>query len=86
MFHDENTFKNITHLKNKKKKKKNKKQKTKSSIQKASILQCSAFFMVQLSHPYVITGKTIAMTIWTFVGKEMSLLFSMLSQFVMHRV
>ena len=38
---------------------------------KASILQCSAFFMVQLSHLYVITGKTIALTIWTFVGKVM---------------
>ena len=36
---------------------------------KASILQCSAFFMVQLSHPYMTTGKTIALTIWTFVGK-----------------
>ena len=41
---------------------------------KASILQCSAFFIVQLSHPYVITGKTIALTRWTFVGKVMSLL------------
>ena len=44
---------------------------------KASIVQCSAFFMVQLSHPYVITGKTIALTIWTFVSKVMSLLFNM---------
>ena len=42
---------------------------------KASILQCSAFFMVQLSHPYMTTGKTIALTRWTFVGKMMSLLF-----------
>ena len=46
---------------------------------KASILQHSAFFMVQLSHPYVITGKTIALTIQTSVGKVMSLLFNMLS-------
>ena len=46
---------------------------------KASILWCSAFFMVQLSHPYMTTGKTIALTIWTFVGKVMSLLFNMLS-------
>ena len=49
---------------------------------KASVLQCSAFFMVQLSHPFVTTGKTIALTIWTFVGKAMSLLFNMLSRFV----
>ena len=42
---------------------------------KASILQCSAFFIVQLSHPYMTTGKTIALTRWTFVGKVMSLLF-----------
>ena len=47
---------------------------------KASILQCSAFFIVQLSYPYVITGKTIALTRWTFVGKVMSLLFNMLSR------
>ena len=46
---------------------------------KASILQCSAFFMVQLSHSYMTTGKTIALIIWTFVGKVMSLLFNMLS-------
>ena len=46
---------------------------------KASILQCSPFFMVQLSHPYMTTGKTIALTRWTFVGKVMSLLFNMLS-------
>ena len=45
---------------------------------KASILQQSAFFMVQLSHPYMTTGKTIALTRWTFVGKVMSLLFNML--------
>ena len=49
---------------------------------KASILQCSAFFIVQLSHPYMTTGKTIALTRWTFVGKVMSLLFSMLSRLV----
>jgi len=49
---------------------------------KASILWCSDFFMVQLSHPYMTTGKTIALTIWTFVGKMMSLLFNMLSRFV----
>ena len=46
---------------------------------KASILLCSAFFTVQLSHPYMATEKTIALTRWTFVGKVMSLLFSMLS-------
>ena len=45
---------------------------------KASILQCSAFFMVQLSHPYMTTGETIALTIWNFVSKVMSLLFNML--------
>ena len=49
---------------------------------KASLLRCSAFFIVQLSHPYVTTGKTIALTRWTFVGKVMSLLFSMLSRLV----
>ena len=49
---------------------------------KASILQCSAFFTVQLSHPYMTTGKTIALTRWTFVGKVMSLLFNMLSKLV----
>ena len=49
---------------------------------KASVLQCSAFFMVQLSHPYVATGKTIALTRWTFVGKVMSRLFNMLSRLV----
>ena len=49
---------------------------------KASILQCSAFFIVQLSHLYMTTGKTIALTRWTFVGKVMSLLFNMLSRLV----
>ena len=49
---------------------------------KASILQCSAFFIVQLSHPYMTTGKTIALTRWTFVGKVKSLLFNMLSSLV----
>ena len=47
---------------------------------KASILWCSAFFIFQLSHPYMTTGKTIALTIETFVGKVMSLLFNMLSK------
>ena len=51
---------------------------------KASILQCSAFFIVQFSHPYMTTGKTIALTRWTFVGKVMSLLFNMLSRLVIH--
>ena len=46
---------------------------------KASVLRCSAFFTVQLSHPYMTTGKTIALTRQTFVGKVMSLLFNMLS-------
>ena len=49
---------------------------------KASILWRSAFFMVQFSHPYMTTGKTIALTRWTFVGKVMSLLFNMLSRLV----
>ena len=49
---------------------------------KASILQLSAFFRVQLSHPYITTGKTIALTRQTFVGKVMSLLFNMLSRLV----
>ena len=49
---------------------------------KASILQCSAFFIVQLSNPYMTTGKKIASTRWTFVGKVMPLLFNMLSRFV----
>ena len=49
---------------------------------KASVLQCSAFFIVQLSHPYMMTGKTMALTKWTFVDKVMSLLFNMLSRVV----
>ena len=49
---------------------------------KASIFRCSDFFTVQLSHPYTTTGKTIALTRWTFVGKVMSLLFNMLSSLV----
>ena len=49
---------------------------------KASILLQSAFFIVQLSHPYMTTGKTIVLTRWTFVGKVMSLLFNMLSRLV----
>ena len=49
---------------------------------KASILHRSAFFIVQLSHPHMTTGKTIALTRWTFVGKVMSLLFNMLSMLV----
>ena len=51
---------------------------------KASILQHSAFFTVQLSHPYMTTGKTIALTRWTFVVKVMSLLFNMLSRLVIN--
>ena len=49
---------------------------------KASVLRHSAFFIVQLSHPYMTTGKTIALTRWTFAGKVMSLLFNMLSRLV----
>ena len=49
---------------------------------KVSILQCSAFFMIRLSHPYTITGKPMALTRWTFVSKVISLLFNMLSRFV----
>ena len=49
---------------------------------KASILQCSAFFVVQLSHPYMTTGKARALTRWTFIGKVMSLLFNILSSFI----
>ena len=49
---------------------------------KVSILQCSAFFIVQLPHPYMTIGKTIALTRWTFVSKVMSLLFNMLSRLV----
>ena len=53
-------------------------------ISKASILQCSAFFIVQLSYPYMTTGKTIALTRRTFVGKVLSLLFNMLSRLVIN--
>ena len=53
-----------------------------STVQKASVLRCSTFFMVQLSHPYMTTGKTITLTRWTFVGKVISLVFNMLSRFV----
>ena len=49
---------------------------------KASILRCSAFFMVQISHPYMTTGKTITLIRWTYFGKVMSLLFNMLSRLV----
>ena len=49
---------------------------------KASVVWCSAFFIVQLSHAYMNTGKSIALTRWTFVGKVMSLLFNMLSRFI----
>ena len=49
---------------------------------KASILRCSGFFIVQLPHPYMTTGKTIALARWTFVGKVVSLLFNMLSRLV----
>ena len=49
---------------------------------KASVLWCSALFILQLSHPYMPTEKTVALTRWTFVSKVMSLLFSMLSRFV----
>ena len=52
---------------------------------KASILWCSAFFMVQFSHPYMTTGKTIALTTWTFVSKVKCLLFNMLSSFFFQR-
>ena len=52
------------------------------TVQKQSILQCSAFSIVQLSHPHMTTGKTIALTRWTFVGNVMSLLFNMLSRLV----
>ena len=51
---------------------------------KTSILQHSAFFIIQLSHSYMATGKTIALTRWTFVGKVMSLLFNMLSLYFSH--
>ena len=49
---------------------------------KASFLGCSAFFIIQLSHPYMTTGKTIALTRWTFVGKVISLLFNILSKLI----
>ena len=49
---------------------------------KASILQCSAFFIVQLSHPYMTVGKTMDLTMWPFVSKVLSLLFNTLSRFV----
>ena len=49
---------------------------------KASILRCSAFFMVQLSYPYMTTGKTLALTTWSFIGRVMSLFFKMLSRSV----
>ena len=49
---------------------------------KTSILRCSAFFTVQLSHPYMTTGKTITLNRWTFIGKILSLLFNMLSRLV----
>ena len=49
---------------------------------KASVLRCSAFFIAQLSYPYMTTGKTIALTRWTFVGKIMSLLYNILSRLV----
>ena len=49
---------------------------------KALTLRCSGFFIVQLSHPYMTTGKTIALTRWTFLGKVMSLLFNVLSRLV----
>ena len=53
-----------------------------SNLRSSSILQSSAFFIVQLSHPYMTTGKNMAITRWTFVGKVMSLLFNMLSRLV----
>ena len=55
---------------------------TLKSLSKASIFRCSAFFTVQLSHPYMTTGKTIALIRWTFVGKVTSLLLSMLSRLI----
>ena len=53
-----------------------------TTIQKASILRCSAFFMFQLSHPHMTTEKTIAFTRWTFVSKVMSLLYNMLARVI----
>ena len=55
---------------------------TLKSLLHTTVLQCSAFFIVQLSHPHMMTGKTIALTRQTFVGKVMSLLFNMLSMLV----
>ena len=55
-------------------------------ISNVPILWCSAVFMVQLSHPYMTTGKTIALTRWTFVGKVMSLIFNTLSRFVIQNI
>ena len=55
---------------------------SKTTVQKHQILQQSAFFTVQLSHPYMTTGKTIALIRWIFVGKVMSLIFSMLSRLI----
>ena len=52
---------------------------------KASIVRCSVFFKVQLLHPYVTTGKTIALTAWTFVRKVIALLFNMLSRLVIEK-
>ena len=69
-------------IKYRKKKKKKKKSLLQHHSSKASILRHSAFFTVQLSHPYMTTEKTIALTKWTFVGKVMSLLFNMLSRLV----
>ena len=54
-----------------------------TTVSKPSILRCSAFFIVQLSHPYLTTAKAIALTMQTFVGKVMSLLFNTLSRFVL---
>ena len=56
--------------------------KSRDTTLKASILWHSAFFMVKFSHPYMTTRKTVALTIWTFVGKVMSLLLNILSRFV----
>ena len=58
------------------------KESSQNPMSKALILRCSAFFMVQLSHPYMITGKTIALTRWIFISEAMSLLFNMLSRLV----
>ena len=53
-----------------------------TTVQKHHFFWCSAFFMIQLSHPYMTTGKTIALTVWIFVNKVTSLLFNTLSRFV----